>query len=198
MASGPARVGRAPSTRRYLSREVTLVVVHEPKWFWIYLCGRQPEFHLHNYLRSPSICVAIDGMSPAKKSKGMSTQHKAALAEGRTQGRAVRNYLDALDAHKPRRGRRRTPESIANRIKKIESELAVANSARKVELFQERMDLQRELDSYEAKVDLADLEAAFIEAAATYSERKRISYAAWREAGVPTATLRDAGIPRSR
>jgi hypothetical protein len=28
----------------------------------------------------------------------MSDQHKAALAEGRNQGRAVRNYLEALEA----------------------------------------------------------------------------------------------------
>ena len=39
----------------------------------------------------------MDGMSPAKKSaKGMTDAHKAALAEGRAQGRAVRAYLEAL------------------------------------------------------------------------------------------------------
>jgi hypothetical protein len=42
----------------------------------------------------------------------MSDEHKAALAEGRNQGRAVRRYLEALDAHKPRRGRKRTTESM--------------------------------------------------------------------------------------
>ena len=38
----------------------------------------------------------------------MSDEHKAALAEGRAQGRAVRAYLEALEANKPRRGRKRT------------------------------------------------------------------------------------------
>ena len=34
--------------------------------------------------------------------RNMTDQHKAALAEGRNQGRAVRNYLEALEAHKPK------------------------------------------------------------------------------------------------
>lgn len=137
-------------------------------------------------------------MAPAKKSKGMSAEHKAALAEGRTQGRAVRNYLDALEAHKPKRGRRRTPESIATRLKKIESELDDADAVKRVDLIQERINLEDELASYDHKVDLAALEGEFVKAAADYSKRKGISYAAWREAGVPAATLKAAGIPRSR
>jgi hypothetical protein len=128
----------------------------------------------------------------------MSAQHKAALAEGRSQGRAVRNYLNALEAHKPKRGRRRTPDSISARLEKIEQELASADAVKRVDLIQERINLQAELESYDSKVDLTDLEAEFIEAAADYSARKGISYAAWREAGVPAATLKAAGISRSQ
>ena len=40
--------------------------------------------------------------------------------------------------------------------------------------------------------------AARLLAAKGYSERKGISYAAWREAGVPAATLKAAGISRGR
>lgn len=36
----------------------------------------------------------------------MSAEHKRALAVGRDEGRAVRQYLEALEAHKPKRGRR--------------------------------------------------------------------------------------------
>ena len=50
----------------------------------------------------------------------MSDAHKAALAEGREQGRAVRAYLDAVEANAPKRGRKRTPESIAKRLDAIE------------------------------------------------------------------------------
>ena len=38
----------------------------------------------------------------------MTDEHKAALAQGRSEGRAVRDYLDALRANKPKRGRKRT------------------------------------------------------------------------------------------
>lgn len=45
----------------------------------------------------------------APRTGHMSDDHKAALAEGRAQGRAVRAYLEGLEASKPRRGRKRTP-----------------------------------------------------------------------------------------
>ncbi len=128
----------------------------------------------------------------------MSPEHKAALAEGRAQGRAVRRYLDALEAHKPKRGRKRTPESISKRVARIDADMETVDSLKKVELIQEKMNLEAALASLGAKADLSDLEAAFVEAAAGYSERKSISYAAWRAGGVPANVLRDAGIPRSR
>ena len=43
------------------------------------------------------------------------------------QGRAVRRYLEALEAHKPKRGRKRTPESIEKRLARIEDELPDAD-----------------------------------------------------------------------
>ena len=43
---------------------------------------------------------------------------------------------------------------------------------------------------------LARLEAGFVRSAKAYGERKGISYAAWREQGVPAAVLRQAGITR--
>lgn len=127
----------------------------------------------------------------------MSDEHKAALAEGRNQGRAVRRYLEALEAHKPRRGRKRTPESIQKRLRKIESELENADALKRLQLIQERLDLTAELETAEAKVDLSELEQGFVDAAAAYSARKGISYAAWRELGVDAAVLKRAGISRS-
>ena len=127
----------------------------------------------------------------------MSDEHKAALAEGRNQGRAVRRYLEALEAHKPRRGRKRTSESIQKRLTKIESELENADALKRLQLIQERLDLAAELESAEAKVDLSELEQGFVDAAAAYSARKGISYAAWRELGVDAAVLKRAGISRS-
>lgn len=128
----------------------------------------------------------------------MSDDHKAALAVGRNQGRAVRRYLEALVAHKPKRGRKRTPESMRKRLDRIEVELSTAELLKRLQLIQERLDLKAELDATGHKVDLTGLEQDFVHAAAAYSTRKGISYAAWRELGVEPSVLTRAGISRAR
>jgi hypothetical protein len=127
----------------------------------------------------------------------MSAEHKAALALGREQGRAVRQYLDALERHRPKRGRKRTPDSIKRRLAAIEDALPTADPLARVLLIQEKMDLTAELTSKQTTVDLSKLEAAFVKSARQYGARKGISYQAWREAGVSPAVLRQAGITRS-
>ncbi|MFN2608212.1 MAG: hypothetical protein ABR511_10040 [Acidimicrobiales bacterium] len=126
----------------------------------------------------------------------MSDSHKAALAEGREQGRAVRRYLEALEAHKPKRGRKRTTESMQNRLATIEDQLPNADPLTRVHLVQERMDLENELAAGDNGVDMTVLEEEFVAAAGPYGHRKGITYAAWREAGVDAALLRRAGIRR--
>ena len=137
---------------------------------------------------------------PAKKSakRSMSDEHKASLAQGRTEGRVVRNYLEALAAHAPKRGRRRTVESVDRRLAAIDEELAVADPVRRLKLVQERRDLQAERDGLAEPFDLAGLEDAFVEIAESYSTRQGISYQSWREIGVPAAVLARAGVSRSR
>lgn len=126
----------------------------------------------------------------------LTEEHKAAMAKGRAEGRAVRGYLEALEAHKPKRGRRRTPDSIRARLAKIDTEIDTVDPLTRVQLIQERIDLNSELDTLENKVDMSALEADFVAYAADYSNRKGISYAAWRELGVPPAILKSAGIGR--
>lgn len=128
----------------------------------------------------------------------MTDDHKAALALGREQGRSVRQYLEALEQHKPKRGRKRTPDSIKRRLSTIENELEDADALSRVHLIQERMDLENELAAKESTVDLGGLEDSFIKAAKEYGTRKGISYQAWREAGVAPAVLRKAGIGRGQ
>lgn len=127
----------------------------------------------------------------------MSEDHKAALSAGRKQGRAVRAYLEALEAHKPKRGRKRTAESIAKRISAIDASLDDVDALKRLQLVQERMDLEAELASMDAGSNLDELEAEFIEVAREYSQRKGISYAAFRELGVSAATLKSAGVSRA-
>lgn len=76
-------------------------------------------------------------------------------------------------------------------------EINEADPLKRVQLIQERMDLLDELDGATSTVDLDGLEKEFIENAAPYSQRKGISYAAWRELGVSASVLRSAGISRA-
>src|SRR3712207_1122264 len=101
-------------------------------------------------------------MAPtAKRAKSsMSADHKAALALGRDEGRAVRRYLEALEAHKPKRGRKRTVESVQKRLADIEDKLPGADPLARLQLVQERMNLQSELEAKSQTVDLTALEDA--------------------------------------
>jgi len=134
-------------------------------------------------------------MAKAEK-RTMSDQHKAALAEGRSEGRAVKSYLEALQQNRPRRGRKRTPESIKKRLAAIDATFADGSALQQLQLVQERMDLHKELEAMGTKVDLSALETAFVKTAAQYARRKGISYAAWRELGVSADVLKKAGITR--
>ena len=133
----------------------------------------------------------------ATKTSSMSDEHKQALAQGRMESKIVRDYLEALRSAKPKRGRKRSPESIQKRLAKIETELASADPLSELLLLQERRDLQDEAESLGSGDDLASAEEAFVKVAKTYSERRHISYATWREVGVEAAVLKRAGVPRS-
>jgi len=134
---------------------------------------------------------------PGATKKKMSDDHKEALAVGRAEGRSVRAYLDALESSRPRRGRKRTPESIASRLEAIADELESADPLRRLQLTQEEINLAEELASMDESVDISELEAGFVEVAQSYAERKGISYAAFRQVGVPASVLKDAGITRA-
>ncbi len=130
----------------------------------------------------------------------MTPEHKEALARGREIATVVKRYLSALEANAPRRGRRRTAESIRSRLDTIAIELAKASPLIQLQLVQERIELQAELEHLEAipQVDMAALEAEFVECAYEYGESKGISYAAWREMNVEAKVLTAAGIQRTR
>ena len=127
----------------------------------------------------------------------MSNQHKAALATGRAEGRIVREYLEALRTNRPKRGRKRTADTIKKRLAAIVKELDVADALTELKLTQEQMDLEAELATFEEAVDLSGLEADFIKVARPYSERQGISYSAWRKVGVEPRVLKAAGVGRS-
>ena len=133
-----------------------------------------------------------------KKSRDLSPNHKAAMATGRTESAVVKRYLEALETNKPKRGRKRTPDSIQKRLVAIDAALPDADPLQRLNLIQERKDLDTELASMGEKVDLSALEAEFVKVAAAYGSRKGIGYATWREVGVSAETLKKAGVSRSR
>ena len=135
-------------------------------------------------------------MAAKRGPKEMTDEHKAALERGRAEGRVVREYLEALRSSKPKRGRKRTPDSINKRLAGIEHELVDASAIDELQLVQERRDLTAELATMGTSVDIAALEDAFIGVAKAYGGRKGISYSSWREVGVSAATLSRAGIGR--
>jgi len=135
--------------------------------------------------------------SGARKRPAMSADHKAALALGREQGRVVRRYLEAMEADKPKRGRKRTRESVEKRLMQVKRDITTADRLTRLTLAQERIDLEREIDGRrDGSVDMAALEQDFIKAAPEYGRRKGITYAAWREVGVAPSVLKEAGISR--
>ncbi len=141
--------------------------------------------------------AASTSPKPRKKTP-MSADHKAALAKGREEGRVVRRYLEALESSKPRRGRKRTPDSIRKRLHTIDSSLPTADPLSKLHMVEEKQRLEAELSTTGDTVDLAALEKNFVKVARVYGERKGISYSAWRAVWVSPSVLQQARIPRTR
>jgi hypothetical protein len=112
----------------------------------------------------------------------MSNEHKAALAQGRLEARAVKAYLASLGPKK--RGRPVTKDSLQKKISDIDSKLKTeANPLRRLDLLQSRAETESSLDNLGSGPDQAALAA---------------DYATWREFGVSADVLRKAGIPQTR
>jgi hypothetical protein len=127
----------------------------------------------------------------------MSKEHKEALKQGRAESRAIKAYLGALERRRP--GRPVTESGLKTRLEKVSEKLSSEkDSLKRLELIQTRLDLEGQLKTLADSANLEGLEAAFKKHAPSYSERKGITYTAWREAGVPAAVLKSAGIPETR
>jgi hypothetical protein len=157
-----------------------------------------PEVAVWFSVNTPALTIGttVPSKKTAKKStRTMTEEHKQALAEGRRQGKAVRDYLAALEAesHKPR-GRKPTQDPS-----EIQAQIDVEpDPSKRLDLIQKRLDIEERLAAESESADLDALEKDFVAAVKPYAERKGISYSALREAGVPAAVLKDAGIARTR
>lgn len=127
----------------------------------------------------------------------MSEEHKEALARGRREARAIKAYLKALESRRP--GRPVSKESLQRRLEKVNQKLdSTDNPLESVDLIQSKLDIEKSMAEVENAQDMESLEKGFVDNAASYSDRKGVSYTAWREFGVPAKVLREAGIKETR
>ncbi len=126
----------------------------------------------------------------------MSDEHKAAIAAGRIESTAVRDYLEALETNRPKPGRRPSAESLKSKLDAIDAEIGEAKPIKRLLLMQERRDIEAAIDELQVEPDMASVEEGFVAHASNYGQRKGIQYATWREFGVPTDMLARAGITR--
>lgn len=132
------------------------------------------------------------------KKRTMSDDHKAAIAAGRSEGAAVRRYLEALK-RKRRPGRRYSKAQLQERLDELQTKVDTEeNPLVEVELRQKARDLESRIAHSDQEVDDTELETAFVEVAKDFSRRKNISYSVWRDMGVPASVLKEAGIPQER
>jgi hypothetical protein len=138
--------------------------------------------------------------APAKRGpRKMSTAHKAALAEGRQVSAVVDRYLAALHVPK-QRGRKVSPATLQARLASAEEKLKHASGVARLTAAQDVRDLRKRLADLANRgaTDIKSLEAAFVRVAKKFGEKRGIGYGAWRDAGVPAAVLKKAGVRRTR
>ncbi len=123
----------------------------------------------------------------------MTDEHKRQLAMGRAAGPAIRNYLAVVSQPK-RRGRKAAPpeQQIATLERQIKDATDPIERVKLVSALRQ----QRELASQGAEASVDELESGFVQFASWFSEQHSITYADWREMGVPPTVLKRAGIKR--
>ena len=146
--------------------------------------------------RAPAKRAAASRRPGARK---LSASHKRALAEGRTLSATVDRYLTAVNTPK-RRGRKVSKAALQQRLEAAWARAKTSTGVEKLLAAQEVRDLEVRIASMESSGthDIARLEAEFVKIAKRFGENRGIGYAAWRDAGVPAAVLKKAGVARTR
>ena len=130
------------------------------------------------------------------KRSNLSPEVKQARAAARAETRAVRKYLEGLQAISARRRRRKSPQQ---ELEAVQAQLEVeSGQIQRLALIQRRIDAERRLAESSDPIDMEALESEFVKIARSYSDRKGISYKAWRETGVSASVLGKSGIARTR
>lgn len=130
----------------------------------------------------------------------MSDEHKAALARGRVEGKAVRDYLTNCLEEPPKRGRKpvvKTPEQINAKIAELRESMLDLAPYDKLKVVTEILELEKRLEADGlGEKERAEMHAAFVEHALAYAKRTGTSRAAFRAVGVSAEVLEEAGFTR--
>lgn len=137
-----------------------------------------------------------------RSGRPLGEENKKLMALGRERSRIVDAYIKALQNHKYR-GRGITPldpEKLKDRIAELDERIKKASGMDRVVLIQERLNCQNQLSSLDKEKEFQELEARFLSVIRQVSIDRKISYQAWREAGVTVRTLAKAGMypPKKR
>jgi hypothetical protein len=113
---------------------------------------------------------------------------------------AVRAYLEAIEASKPRTERARARPDLKERLDEIEQENRSTDVITFLSNTEERISLIEELEwtqDRQGELKFQAIEEAFVANAGAFGHAKGITWAGWRAVGVPAALLDRAGVPRT-
>ena len=136
----------------------------------------------------------------ASKSTARERETRSRESDGSRAMRAtVDQYLRALNTPK-RRGRKISKTTLTHRLAAAQARNRAATGLQKVLAAQKVRELRGRLAAVSATegADIESLEAGFVRVAKEFGEQRGLGYAAWRDAGVPAAVLKRAGIARAR
>ncbi len=109
--------------------------------------------------------------------------------------RIVQRYLNALQAASERKNV--SPEKLTAKLEQVNERLSAKgiDPIARLADVQLRIDLRDKLrNALTTDDNMPELEAEFVQVAVSYSQRKGLTYGAWREIGVPATVLRAAGV----
>ena len=153
-----------------------------------------------SFLIAAELPIACRCQTVQVSERKMSDEHKAAIAAGRIEAAAVSDYLEVLEAKRPKPGRRMNPDKLQQRRAELDSELGSGSlkPMKRLEAMQAIRNIDAQLAALSDEPDTAAVEAGFVKHAVNYGQRKGIQYAIWREAGVPADLLAKARISRGQ
>ncbi|MCE2531062.1 MAG: hypothetical protein J4F44_01020, partial [Acidimicrobiia bacterium] len=95
--------------------------------------------------------MSESGASSERKAREVTPEHKAAMIQGRTETRVVRQYHEALEVRQSG-GRRRSKESLQKKLAAVEQDMESADAEGPLHMIQQRIILHMAVQAAELNV----------------------------------------------